>query len=153
MSMPASSHKASAKKPGSAQGSVEYLNPDGMLKNPAFTQVVVATGSVKTVYVGAQTPVDARGTFIGKGDIAAQTVQVLSNLETCLRAAGAGPEHIVHWNIFVVKDQAIQAALEASMRWWGGRPNPPANSVMFVAGFPWLPDVLIAIDAVAVLPL
>jgi len=38
------------------------------------------------------------------------------------------------------------------MRWWGGRPNPPANSVMLVMGFPLLPDVLLAIDAVAVVP-
>jgi enamine deaminase RidA (YjgF/YER057c/UK114 family) len=153
MNMPASSRKASPQQKGSSAGSVQYINPDGMLKNPGFTQAVAASGSVKTVYVGAQTPVDANGTLIGKGDIAAQTLQVLSNVETCLRAAGAGPEHIVHWNIYVVKDPAIQAAFEASMRWWGSRPNPPANSVMFVAGFPWLPEVLIAIDAVAVVPL
>ena len=150
--MPDDSRKSSASRSRPARGSVEYLNPAGMLGNPAFTQVVAASGPVKTIYVGAQTPVDASGALVGKGDIAAQTLQVLKNLETCLQAAGAGPEHIVHWNIYIVHHQPLQAAVEASMRWWGGKPNPPANSVMFVVGFPLLPDVLLAIDAVAVVP-
>lgn len=150
--MPARSPKAPARKSRSARASVEYINPDGMLKNPAFSQVVAAAGALKTVYVGAQTPVDGAGALIGKGDIAAQTEQVLRNIETCLCAAGAGPEHIVKWNIYIVDAQPIQSALEASLRWWGGRPHPPTNSVMFVSGFPMLPEVLLMIDAIAVVP-
>ncbi len=123
-----------------------------MVKNPAFSQVVAAAGPVKTVYVGAQTPVDGAGALIGKGDIAAQTVQVLRNIEICLRAAGAGPEHLVKWNIYIVDGQPIQAAVEASMQWWGGRPHPPTNSVMYVSGFPMLREVLLMIDAIAVVP-
>ncbi len=134
------------------RGSVEHLNPEAMLRNPAFSQVVVAAGPVRLIYVGAQTPVDGAGTLIGKGDIAAQTEQVLKNLETCLRAAGAGPQHIAHWNIYVLRDQPVMPAIETSMHWWGGRPNPPANSVMYVSGFPLLPDVLMMIDAVAIVP-
>lgn len=146
------SQKAPGRKPSSARGSVEYINPGGLLKNPAFTQVVAASGPVKTIYVGAQTSVDGSGAFVGKGDIAAQTEQILKNVDICLEAAGARREHIVQWNIYVVNGQPILPAVEASMQWWGGRPNPPANSVMFVMGFPLLPDVLLAIDAVAVVP-
>src|SRR5512138_5890 len=101
-----------ASSPG--RGAVDYINPEGMLRNPAFTQVVAATGPVRTVYVGAQTPVDGSGNIIGKGDIAIQTEQVLKNIETCLRAAGAAPENIVKWNIYVVEGQPIQPGLEAS---------------------------------------
>ncbi len=150
--MRSSSYSALTPETGSAHGSVQYINPNGMVHNPAFSQVVVATGPAKLIFVGAQTPVDGAGTIVGKGDIALQTEQVLKNLETCLRAAGAGPERIAHWNIYVVRDQPVMPALEASMRWWGGRPNPPANSVVLVSGFPLLPDVLLAIDAVAVVP-
>jgi enamine deaminase RidA (YjgF/YER057c/UK114 family) len=143
---------AKTRQPRSVRGSVEYINPEGMVHNPAFTQVVAASGPVKTVYVGAQTAVDGSGALVGKGDLAAQTGQVLKNIETCLGAAGARPEHIVQWTIYVVENQPIRPALEVSMRWLAGRPNPPANSVMFVQGFPLLPDVLLAIDAVAVVP-
>lgn len=133
-------------------GAVRYINPTGMLNNPAFSQVVVASGPVTLVYVGAQTPVNAAGALVGGGDIGRQTEQVLRNLETCLGAAGAGPEHIAQWSIYIRADQPVQPAFEAGMRWWGARPNPPANSVLLVSGFPLLPDVLVAIDAVAIVP-
>ena len=135
-----------------AKGAVQYLNPETLPKNPAFTQVVVATGPVKTVYIGMQNAVDASRNIVGKGDIRAQTVQVLKNLQACLEAAGAKPEHLVQWNIYVAQGQPIQPAFEEGMRWWGNRPNSPANSVIFVPEMT-PPDFLIGIDAVAVVPL
>lgn len=133
-------------------GSVQYINPDTLPKNPAFSQVVVATGPVKTVYIGMQNAVDASRTIVGIGDIAAQTVQTLKNLSECLEAAGAGPENLVHWTIFVAAGQPIQPAFEAGMRWWGNRAHPPANTVITVPVFS-PPDFLVGIDAVAVVPL
>lgn len=47
--------------------------------------------------------------------------------------------------------QPIQPAFEAGMRWWGKRPNPPANSVIIVTSFTPT-DFLVGIDAVAVVP-
>jgi len=132
-------------------GSVQYLNPQGLLKNPAFTQAVVVTGSVKTVYIGAQNAVDASRNIIGKGDIAAQTEQVLKNVQICLEAAGARREHLIQWNIYIVQGQPIQPAFEVFQRWWGDRPDPPLNSVLFVAGLGH-PDFLLGIDAIAVAP-
>lgn len=133
-------------------GAVRYINPEGLPPGRGYSQVVVVSGQVKTIYVGAQTPVDASGALVGKGDLAAQTEQVLTNVGLCLEAAGARPEHIVHWNIFVVEGEPIAPGFEAAMRWWGPRPNPPANTVVLVRGFPLLPDVLLMIDAVAVVP-
>jgi enamine deaminase RidA (YjgF/YER057c/UK114 family) len=131
---------------------VEYVNPDGLIKNPAFTQVVAVTGSVKTVYVGMQNAVDGSGTIVGKGDIAAQTEQTLHNLETCLEAVGAQPQHLVIWTIYIAQGQPVMPAFEVGRRWFGDRPNPPANNVVFVAGF--MPaDFLIGIEAVAVVPI
>jgi ABC-type hemin transport system substrate-binding protein len=48
-------------------GSVQYLNPDGLHKNPAYSQAVAVTGHVTTVYVGGQNAVDASGAIVGKG--------------------------------------------------------------------------------------
>ena len=134
------------------RGSVEYINPAGLPSNPAFTQMVTAIGPVKTVYIGMQNAVDAGRNIIGKGDVAAQTEQVLKNIQICLEAAGARPEHIVHWNIYVAEGQPIMGAVGVFQRWWGGRPNPPANSVIFVPSFTPT-DFLVGMDAVAVVPL
>jgi enamine deaminase RidA (YjgF/YER057c/UK114 family) len=47
------------------RGSVEHLNPEGLHKNPAYSQAVVTTGDVKKVYVGGQNAVDASGEVVG----------------------------------------------------------------------------------------
>lgn len=134
-----------------AESSVQHLNPDGLNKNPAFTNVIVVTGNVKTVYVGGQDAVDASGAIIGKGDIKAQTEQVFKNLQTALAAAGAGLEHVIKWNIYIVQGQPLQAGFEVFQRVWGAKPNPPAITGVFVSGLAH-PDFLVEMDAVAVVP-
>src|SRR3712207_8594410 len=62
-------------------GSVRYINPDSLNYNPAFTNVVVVEGNVKTVHIGGQDAGNASGEIVGKGDIVAQTEQVLGNLD------------------------------------------------------------------------
>jgi enamine deaminase RidA (YjgF/YER057c/UK114 family) len=133
------------------QGTVEYLNPEGLFRSPAFTQVVVARGPVKTVYIGGQDAVDAAGNIVGKGDLRTQTEQILKNIEVALSAAGARLEHVVKWNVYVVQGQSLRAGFEAFQSVWGRRPNPPAISGMFVAGLA-NPDFLAEIDAIAVVP-
>ena len=92
-------------------GRVEFLNPDGLPRNPAFSNVAVVSGSVRTIYIGGQDAVDAEGNIVGIGDIAAQTEQVLRNLRTALAAASAGPEHVVKWNVLVVDGQDFACRL------------------------------------------
>lgn len=133
------------------RGQVQYMNPDNLPKNPAFTNVVTVTGSVKTVYVGGQDAVDPSGAIIGKGDLKAQTEQILKNIQTALAAGGAQLEHIIKWNVYVVQGQSVQEGFEAFQHVWGNRPNPPALSVLFVAGLAH-PDFLAEMDAIAVVP-
>jgi len=132
-------------------GQVQYRNPDTLNKNPAFTNVIVVTGSVKTLYVGGQNAVDASGTIIGKGDFKAQTEQVLKNIQTALSAGGAQLEHVIKWNLYVVQGQPLQAGFEVFQQVWGSRPNPPAITMAFVAGLA-NPDFLVEMDAIAVVP-
>lgn len=133
-------------------GAVQYLQPADLHHNPAFTQVVAVTGPVKTVYVGGQDAVDAQGGIVGKGDLAAQTRQVLANVEKALAAEGAKPEHIIKWNVYLVQGQSLQAGFGAFQEFWGGRPNPPAITGLYVSGLAH-PDFLVEMDAIAVVPL
>jgi len=130
---------------------VQHLNPDGLNKNPAFSQVITVRGPVKTIYVGGQDAVDADGTIVGKGDLGAQSEQVLANIQTALAATGAGLEHVVKWGVYIVAGQDLRAGFAAFQRAWGGRPNPPTVTMSFVAGLAH-PDFLVEIDAVAVVP-
>ncbi len=133
-------------------GQVQYLNPEGLIVNPVFTNVVVMTGNVKTIYVGGQDAVDGpSGAIVGKDDLGAQTEQVLKNLQVALAAGGAGLERVVKCNIYVVHGQDPRPALGAFGRVWGNRPNPPTITVLYVASLA-NPDFLMQIDAIAVVP-
>ena len=132
-------------------GRVEFLNPDGLPRNPAFSNVAVVSGNVRTIYIGGQDAVDSEGNIVGIGDIAAQTEQVLRNLRTALAAAGAGPEHVVKWNILIVDGQDFAAGYTAFQRVWGDRPNPPLITAAVVKGLGH-PDFLVEMDGIAVVP-
>ncbi len=132
-------------------GQVQYVNPDALNKNPAFTNVVVVTGYVKAVYIGGQDAVDASGAIVGQGDLKAQAEQVLKNIQVALAAGGAQLEHVIKWNLYVVQGQSLGPGFEVFQRIWGKRPNPPAISVVFVAGLAH-PDFLVEMDAIAVVP-
>lgn len=132
-------------------GRVEFLNPDGLPRNPAFSNVAVVSGNVRTIYIGGQDAVDAEGNIVGVGDIAAQTEQVLRNLRTALAATGAAPEHVVKWNIFIVDGQDFRSGYAAFERVWGDRPNPPVITAAVVKGLA-RPEFLLEMDAIAVVP-
>jgi enamine deaminase RidA (YjgF/YER057c/UK114 family) len=133
------------------KGQVQYINPPTLHQNPAFTNVVTASGPVRTVYVGGQNAVDTSGAIVGKGDFKAQSEQILKNIQAALEAGGARLEHVVKWNMYIVQGQPLQEGFAAFQEVWGNRPNPPAISMAFVAGLAH-PDFLAEIDAVAVIP-
>jgi enamine deaminase RidA (YjgF/YER057c/UK114 family) len=133
-------------------GTIDHLNPDGLHVNPAFSQVVVAHQPSRTVYIGMQNAIDGpTRTVVGVGDVGAQCAKTLSNIELCLAAAGATKEDVVMWTIYVLDSCDLLAGFAPFRDWWGDRPNPPANTVVGVSTL-FAPDILIGIDAVAVIP-
>jgi enamine deaminase RidA (YjgF/YER057c/UK114 family) len=103
------------------------------------------------VYIGGQDAVTADGQIVGKGDIGAQTEQVLKNLKTALVAAGAQPEHVVKWNILLVEGEDLNAGFAAFQKVWGALENPPVITMAFVKGLAQ-PDFLVEMDAIAAVP-
>jgi enamine deaminase RidA (YjgF/YER057c/UK114 family) len=134
------------------RGEVRHVNQATRPVNPAFTNAVVVTGPVRTVYIGGQDAVNAAGEIVGRGDLRAQVRQVFVNLQGALEAAGAGLEHVVKWNVYVLEGQSFAAGYEVFREVWGDRPNPPAITGMYVPGLAH-PDFLVEMDAIAVVPL
>lgn len=128
---------------------IEHINPDGLIRNPAFTNVITVSGAAKTVYIGEQNSNNALGEVVGKGDIKKQTAQVLSNIKTALAAVGAKPTDVVKWNINVVEGQSLQDGFPAFQDAWGMPVNPPVITMCYVAGLA-NPDYLIGMEAIAV---
>lgn len=129
----------------------QYINPEGLYANPAFSQVVTTHSAGQTIYIGGQDAVNLHGEIVGKNDLAAQTEQVMQNLQTALSACGASFEHLVKLNIYLVQGQDLQKGFQVSQNYLGGLENPPAVSVLIVAGLAH-PDFLVEIDATAFVP-
>ena len=130
---------------------VQYINPDGLNKNPAFSNVIIVPGGMKTAYIGGQDSINAHGEIIGKDDIKKQSEQVLKNLKIALEAAGTKFENLIKLNIYIVHGNDPRPAFEASQKMMGKIRNPPTITVVFVSSLA-NPDFLIEIDAVAVIP-
>ena len=128
---------------------LDHPRPDGLLHNPSFSQVVVATGT-RTVYIAGQVSIDERGTLVGAGDLAAQTAQVMRNVGLALAAAGASYADLVKITTYVVdykpEHRAIIGAARAPFFAGGMRPASTLVGVSALA----MPDWLVEIEAVAV---
>ncbi|MDQ3843020.1 MAG: RidA family protein [Bacteroidota bacterium] len=133
-----------------AKPTVQYINPNGLHKNPAFSQVVVTKGSVRTIYIGGPNAVSESGDLVGKGDIKAQAERVLKNLKTALHAGGANLENVIKWTIYVVQGQQSQPAFGVFQQKMRSMPNP-LITLLYVSGLAH-PDFLIEIEATAVIP-
>jgi enamine deaminase RidA (YjgF/YER057c/UK114 family) len=133
------------------KGTVSYLNPQGLHKNPAFSQVVAIRGRTRTVYVGGQNAVDAAGAIVGKGDIGAQAAQVARNLQVALASADARVDHVVKWTVYVIQGEPLGPAMGAFQQVLGPLPNPPTISVLFVTALAH-PEFLLEVEALAVVP-
>jgi enamine deaminase RidA (YjgF/YER057c/UK114 family) len=133
------------------KGTVSHLNPAGLHRNPAFSQVITTSGQTRTIYVGGQNAVDSAGTIVGKGDIGVQAKQVARNLQVALASANASVEHIVKWVVYVVQGQPLGPAIDAFQQVFGPLLTPPTISVLFVAALAH-PDFLLEVEATAVVP-
>jgi enamine deaminase RidA (YjgF/YER057c/UK114 family) len=121
-----------------------------MLKSPVFSQGIVIPAGARTLIIGGQNGVDDKGQLVSK-DLAGQTTKAVDNLIKVLETAGGTIENLVRVGIYLKGDIDIQPGFEAWMQRWGQRPNPPTVVAMRVAGLA-TPDVLVEIEATAVLP-
>ena len=127
---------------------IEFLNPDGLLENPAFSQIAVTKGNGSTIYIGGQNAITRDLEIIGKGDIGLQTEYILKNIEAALKASGAALDDLFKLTIYIVQGQDVRKGFEGAQGFLKKLNNPPVISGIVVAGLA-NPDYLVEIEAVA----
>jgi enamine deaminase RidA (YjgF/YER057c/UK114 family) len=127
----------------------DRLDPPGILKIPEIVNVSVATGS-RIIHISGQVAVDAEGKVVGTTHLE-QTRKALENLLIALRSAGATLEDVGKFTIYVVNYSwdALEGIMTATKEVYGDSYPRTANTLVGVASL-WLPDLLVEIEAVAV---
>jgi len=89
---------------------------------------------------------------VGGDDLAAQTRQALANIRAVLAEAGAGVDDLLRLRTLIVNyDMSKLEAVGAELAAFYGDVIPAPNTIIGVQALA-LPDFLIEIEAVAVLP-
>src|SRR5262245_33345941 len=131
---------------------ISRLNPSTMEKPPGYSHIVEIAGGARIVFFAGQLGVDRSGAFVGgPGDFAAQAVQAFENLKAALAAVGAGFEHLVKINNYLVDIERNMPAFREVRDRYLVKAAPPASTTI---GVPALarPGGLFEIEAVAALP-
>jgi 2-iminobutanoate/2-iminopropanoate deaminase len=99
-----------------------------------------------TIYVSGQIPLDPATGQIAPGGIAAETRQVLTNIQKILEGAGASMSQVVRCGVYLVDAADFQPMNAVYTEFFGDA--KPARTTIIVAALP-LPNARIEIDAVA----
>ena len=98
-----------------------------------YNQAVLAGG---WLYCSGQIPLDpATGKMVGNGDVAAETLQVLSNLKAVLKEAGCKPADVVRTTVFLA-DLADFQTVNGIYAEMFGEGVSPARACVQVAALP-----------------
>ena len=127
----------------------KIVNPPAIHPPAGYSHVVEATGS-RLVFVAGQAALDQSFAVVGEGDLAAQTRQVMTNLQHALDELGATWDDVVKSTVYTTQPheyEVIGTAMSEAM----GDAAPPAQVIAGVTGLA-LPELLIEIELVVSLP-
>ena len=129
---------------------IRFSNPDTIAKPPGYSHVVEAIGPGRLVYFAGQLGMDRAGKM---GANAREQMELaFENLKAALTSVGAGFEHLVKINNYIVNIGANIAQFREVRDKFVNTSEPPASTTV---GVPELarPGALFEIEAVAILPL
>ncbi len=111
-----------------------------------YTDAVRAGG---LLFVSGCVSIDADGAVVGVGDVVAQARQVFANIGLCLAAAGASFADVVKVTTFLTDIHDRARINPVRQEFFGD--TRPASTLVEVSALV-LPDFLIEVEAVAVVP-
>ena len=126
----------------------QYLRPAGLGEpDEPYSHAVLCD---QTLYIAGQVALDERNEIVGIGDAGRQAEQVWVNIRGAVEAAGGGIEDVVKITIFLRDIRHAPAEIAVRQRLFAEGRYPICTQVQ-VANLA-TPDLLMEIDAIAVIP-
>jgi reactive intermediate/imine deaminase len=117
--------------------------------NPPISHYTDAVRFGDVLYVSGCGPLDADMNLIGGDDVAAQTRQVLTNLQRILEAAGAGFADILKVTVYLTDVNDREAINPVRQEFFGDA--RPASTLIGVAALA-IPGMKVEIEAIVGMP-
>jgi 2-iminobutanoate/2-iminopropanoate deaminase len=121
----------------------------GTFAGPVAFSNGVRTSGGQLLFISGQLAFDENMQLVGKGDMGAQTRQVLRNIGKVLEQAGGGFKDIVRVTVFVKDISRFREIHDARLEFFVPD-HLPASTMVQISEFVHT-DALIEIDAIAVL--
>jgi len=128
---------------------IRFSSPDTIQKPPGYSHVVEVTGPGRTVYFAGQLGIDKSGRM---GANPREQVEIaFENVKAALASVGAGFEHVVKLNNYIVDIGTNIAHYRDVRDKYVNTAAPPASTTI---GVPQLarPGAVFEVEAIAVLP-
>jgi enamine deaminase RidA (YjgF/YER057c/UK114 family) len=127
---------------------VEFVRPVELTAKVPYAYAAVV-GPGRTVFTAGACPLDADGNTVAVGDVAGQTRQVMANLISTLRAAGATLTDVAKTTVYVASSRRedLVAAWEVVRSAFGAHDAPSTLLGVAALGYP---GQLVEVEAVAV---
>lgn len=123
-----------------------FERPEGLAAVNGYSHAVAGVG--RLIAVSGQLPVDREGVIVDSTDALAQARQVFVNLDSALRAAGAGARDILRLTFYLTDLTDLGAVRAARDEFIGDGPKP-ASSLVQVSQLA-LSAARVEIDALAI---
>jgi enamine deaminase RidA (YjgF/YER057c/UK114 family) len=127
---------------------MRLVRPAELTDKAPYAYAAVASQGTRLVLTAGACPLDPAGDTVAPGDVAAQAEQVMQNLRTALREAGADLGDVLKTTVYVAttRREDLVTAWEVVRRHFGEHDAPSTLLGVSVLGYP---DQLVEVEAVA----
>ena len=128
---------------------IDAFNPPDVWQPFGAFSMGVLQGDGQIVHLKGQVALDREGNIVGAGDIQAQTVQVLDNMQTVLEGIGGTMADLFSLTQYVTDIEAYMTVGDIRMQYFA-EPYPVTTTVQVVRLYH--PDLMVEITGSAEIP-
>ncbi len=126
----------------------EQRTPADLAAGVPYAYAAVTRGRPLLIFTAGACPLDASGSTVGLGDVAAQAEAAMANLRSALATAGARLDDVVKTTVYVASSDRsdLLAAWQVVHRHFGTHEPPSTLLGVSVLGYP---EQLVEVEAIA----